>query len=264
MMPSSAVRPDGFFKRHGVHVQRDWIRVQRFHEIVQSVPDLHGARPLACVPESQGIAYELLPDHVALAALTGSSDHRGQLVRAAKLLAAFHAVSVSDAGVAGPRVQRLDVFDLAREDCATLEAAMLPGFFWGDCWQGNILLAARKVYFIDPLPNRWLFDPEADVASGAIDLAMLYMSVFFCHPLSRLMRLDVRSLIDAADAMLDAYVTTASAQGTEVAVRRLARLLAVRYIDTCRLRLPAPVAIARRWVSRSILHSLDGILDWRR
>lgn len=263
MTSSPGISHAVYVKRHGVHVRRDWERVRRFAEIVESVEGLSTARPLACDPKRGEIVYERLSDPIALSALTGTDEHRALLVRAARLLAGFHRIPVP--GIAGlpPREQGIDAFALGPDDCVTLRNTLPSGFFWGDCWQGNVLLSAGELHFIDPLPNRWLFDKDAMTANGGIDLAMLYMSVFFCFPLRRLFRLDVQAHVVAAEEMLAAYLSAAGAHGAKGAIRRLARLIAVRYIETCHLRLPAPIAAARRYTSGRILRLLDDVLDWR-
>lgn len=252
----------GFVKRHGEHLRRDWDRLASFVDVVEAVPGLRTARALACDWDSGEIVYERILDHANLSALTGRAGHPDLLTRAARLLANFHAAPVPHTLSVPRRLQPLEAFDLEPVECMRLQDALPTGFFWGDCWQGNVLVSQDQIYFVDPIANRWLFDVEATVANAGIDLAMLYMSVLFCHPLHRLALLDSNMLVETAEAMLWAYLDAASARGVATTIRRLARQLAVRYIDTCRFRLPAPIALLRRHASHRILGKVDDMLDW--
>lgn len=246
-----------YVKRHDEWVADDWVLVRRFANQIAHVPGVRTASPLWC-DESQGcIGYERLSDlHPLLSRGEWPADETLRTIGAR--LAAFHAVPVSGAANAYP----LESLGLSRDEALLLSSTLPAGMFWGDCWHGNIFVPAwGEVIFLDPVPNRWLFDRGHDVACGAIDIAMLHMSLYLCHPLHHLLRVDPQAALVKGSVLLRAYLDTCAATALYAPLVRLSRLLAGRYVEAYRRRLSLPIAILKEHASRRILARVDHILD---
>lgn len=249
-----------FVKHHGPTVTDDWFRAQLFSRLVAQVDGLRTARPLWIDESSQRIGYEWLPALQPFidrptAALTDD------LRRLGALLAALHAVAMPDEL---PARYPLAALGLDGSEVARLDAQLPCGMFWGDCWHGNIFRGeGAAIYVVDPLPNRWLFEPGWVRANGVIDIAMLHMSLFFCHPSTRLLTFDPRHYMAPAAALLEAYLGFHDAADLAPLVLRVSRTLAIRYIAAYRRRLAYPLARFKIWRSHRILRKLDSSLKWR-
>lgn len=249
-----------FVKHHGPTVTDDWSRAQLFSRLVANVEGLRTARPLWVAEASQRIGYEWLPALQPLidrpiAALTDD------LRRLGALLATLHSVDVADVS---PVCYPLATLGLGGAEIARLDAQLPSGMFWGDCWHGNIFRGeGSAIYVVDPLPNRWLFEPGWVRANGVIDIAMLHMSLFFCHPSTRLLTIDSRRYLAPAAALLEGYLGFHDAANLTPLVLRVSRTLAIRYIAAYRRRLAYPLARLKIWRSHRLLRMLDSILEWR-
>jgi hypothetical protein len=249
-----------FIKEHGPSVSEDWARVGDFARVVACVEGLCTAQPLWLDEGSQRIGYQWL----RLRPVIGLRPAvlAAQLRRFGVLLAALHAVDVPAPGLAAYPLASLG---LAKPEIALLGARLPCGLFWGDCWHGNVFRGdGAAICVIDPLPNRWVFEPGYRLANGVIDLAMLHMSLFFCHPVARLLAMDPHRYEPPASALLQGYLDAVGAAELAPLVKRVSRTLAIRYIEGYRRRLARPLAELKVWRSHRILRMLDGTLAWEK
>ncbi|HMM75437.1 MAG TPA: hypothetical protein PJ986_07005 [Gammaproteobacteria bacterium] len=249
---------DIFVKHHGSNVETDWKRVNLFSAIVEQLDDVRTARPRWMDTSKGTIGYERI-EGLRPALARPINQLPIVMARIGKALAHLHAVREMDASpLSGVRAED-------KEGAATIaeHSDVESGFFWGDCWHGNIFTDTYdRLVFIDPLPNRWLFPNQTYRASVLIDLAMLHMSIYFCHPLIRLLRLDHRRYRMAGEKLLESYEEAAKTPLTRSCALRSSREMALRYIDTYRARLPPPLAELKRRVSCRLVSRLDAASCW--
>jgi len=236
-----------FVKQHGEFTTRDWQRVVWFHNMVEAVPGLRTARPLWSDADGGTIGYEHLGGLTPL--LQSTDEVADKLPAIATRLRALHAV-----GIGAPRepgtCMALSGLGISPGDAAQLEAGLPYGVFWGDCWHGNIFMPKPDdVVFLDPLPNRWMFEPRPLWASGAVDLAMLRMSLYLCHPLRAQLHLNYRRISTWVHSLTRSYLDACGTPELAGPVHRLTIALAERYIAAYRLRLPPTLALAKRALS---------------
>jgi hypothetical protein len=262
---SLAPPPDtDFRKAHGATILADWLRVRLFADIIAKIPGLSTPTPRWMDRAEACIGYAYLPD-------LRPSLNRGQALtrnfaRIRTLLARFHAAPLESPLLEGHPVRcyPLEDFGLSHPEVAVLERSFPAGMFFGDCWHGNIFMRDdRSITFLDPLPNRWIFDSSYLRACGALDLAMLHMSLYFCHPLARTISDNARQYIPVGTALIDGYLSEVRAESARPALLRLSRILATRYISAYSQRLRWPLAITKQWLSKRVMYQIDKSIEWR-
>lgn len=257
MKVHGAVKP--FIKRHDVNTASDWSRVTMFSALIARVDGLATATPLWKDESSGVIAYERLP---ALRPLLHEHTKESTFRRFGLLLARLHMLGLPASATSGPiSTYPMSGFKLEPPELRLLERLPI-GFFWGDCWHGNVFVHDDgRFYVIDPLPHRWLFDNQHLLANGAMDLAMLHMSLFFSHRLTKLMWFDPGELMPHAKRLLEGYLTEVGALPALPVLNRLSRILATRYIAAYRHRLVWPIAIGKQKLSARVMSKLDERVD---
>lgn len=254
-----------FIKHHGSRSSIDWVRVKILFDVCTRVEGLDAAEPVWVDPELGQIAYKRIVGLRPLLRPGGALENR--MSRIGSLLAKFHQVSIRHLhpSMAASNSYPLGAFALPEGDTSVLNDTLPIGMFHGDCWHGNIWETSDNTFVIlDPLPNAWMFEYRHDVGCGGIDLAMLHMSLFMCHPLVRHVATNILEMEAASDALIEGYLESVNAPVGRVrpAILRLSRELASRYVKGYAQRLVWPLAVLKSVIGRKIIGKLDHKLHW--
>ena len=231
-----------FTKQHGDSVISDSRRLRILADICQQTDGVVTPTVLQ-VDRSRGlIDYQYLDLSNPLTRRIGETD---PFWKAGLILSGMHAAAFDYS----PDEFRTDPFPLqllgvSKCDADMLSEALPPGWFHSDFWHGNIFFLHDDILVvIDPLPASFLFPDRFILASGAVDVVTMYMSLIAVHPLIRQITLPLKSRITSAGAFLEAYLHGRGIGVRDVAdaVRRAADAFAFEWIGKSSQRLAWPV-----------------------
>lgn len=249
-------------KFHGVYVESDWERLRALRQICDQVEGVSTPLALSVDAADQSILYEYATFPIPLVERVDDGKIFSSLGR---LLARMHQASFSiELGHFSDNPYPLDTFGMSADELALLQAVIPVGWFHSDFWHGNVFFGTDMV-IIDPLPaRRWLFEDRYIRASGALDLASMYMSLLLCHPLHKQVWLDIDPYIHAGDMLLEGYLSEVAVD-SDVArrtIRKLSRIVGLKFVDGYARRLARPLALVKRKVALKILHRVDEKIHW--
>lgn len=252
-----------FVKKHGSDVAEDWASVQQLDALCRQIQDIHTATPLSFDAANGTISYEYLEGLEP--ALSRSGRARVAPRRIGGAIAQLHLARSSD-DVVGDRTAAdpLRLLNMTSECSDSLMTQFPRGFFHGDCWYGNVLTdTGGRLIVLDPIPNPYVFGrPKMERACGALDLGMMFMSVFFCIPLAHMARPALAARLDTADEILCGYADTAGISICRKEFLFMSRQLALRHIASYRQRLAFPIALIKTVAAGKILRELDIAIGW--
>ena len=255
-----------YIKQHGSNLIKDWIRVSLLYNITRETKSWRTPFPIKADIHTRCIAYERL-DHCKPLHSLGRKKFIAVFRVIGERLFDLHSASIRRAwiykyGSAGEFP--LATLGVPEKNVKILERHLPRGLLHGDCWYGNILLDPNEnLVLMDPLPNKDVVGMDYLTANGVIDIAMLYMSLFICHPLLKQIQPISEAAIEAGANLIDGYLHGIQNQEVRKAVMQVSRILALRYIDAYGMRLPSCLAVVKRFAGRSILKNLDRRLDWQ-
>jgi hypothetical protein len=253
-----------YVKKHGPSAVADFRRIQLLVNVCSHVDGLITASPIWIDAERGEIGYERL-DHLR-PIMRNSRNLADRMQKVGVTLAKFHKTKLKNERMNAndsDQIYPLTSFGLPEEDVLALEKHLPFGMFHGDCWHGNFLeTAGGDLVLLDPLPNLHLVNGDYTSACGAIDVAMLYMSVFFCHSAAKHMLTPLPTLIPVGNVFLDGYLEEIAAFEARAAILRLSRIIAYRHVTTYKNRLSPPVAFLKERIGHGIIKKLDPKLAW--
>lgn len=243
----------------------DWKRVG----LLACVCKPHGnctAKPLWVDAEKQTIGYEKLE---GIAPLLHPYFDWGQMMHnAGRLIGDLHAACVDcdDLEPADKAEYPLHLFGLPERDEIALHRSLPVGWFHTDCWHGNFFFRRRdeKILIIDPIPDGYTVQRGFVFANGAIDIAVMHMSIFLCRPLQSELRTNWPRALTAGHALLDGYLEAVGRKdaGVRSALLRLSRRVAVNHVKSYSTRLAVPIAQIKTAIGQAIIRRLDRELHW--
>lgn len=261
-MAESAV--SSYTKVHGASMEVDWQRVNALASLLDADTEATTARPLHCDPERRTITYEYLSDLRPLMRLPEDLLFE-TLARIGRSLAKVHMRAPSTLPSATAS-EKLPLTMLGIDDALEhrVNEHLPTGFFYGDCWHGNIFLGPRDTcVFLDPVQSPWMFGRRNFfVANGIVDLATLHMSLLISHPLLRLLRRDTGSLRRLGDELLEHYLATVGAKDCREDVLAVSRRVAEIYISVYPRRINFVVGSVKAAISRARLDRLAQEAAW--
>lgn len=250
-------------KKHGSKVREDWERVLLLMKACVRVEGVMTPVARDADDSTQTIVYDY---HTFPQPLIERLDDEIAWVRTGEALARLHeAKLVIEGHQFSIQPYPLEQFCASAEDRVLLNGELNPGWFHGDFWHGNVFVdEAGEVIVIDPIPNEVVFSHGYIRASGCLDVAYMYMSILVCHPLRRQMKIDVGSHISAAESFLSAYLRVRGKDSDELmsAIRRLSRILAIKFIEGYDRRLSWPLARIKRVLVHRIVGMVDASVKW--
>lgn len=254
-----------YVKHHGSTVLDDWKRV----ELLARVCEPHGnctAKPLWVNAGEQTIGYERLEDILPL--MHPRFDWEHVMHRAGKLIGCLHVAHVDFDGfeLADKAEYPMHQFGLTESDELALRRSLPMGWFHTDCWHGNFFVHGEdeKILVIDPIPDGYTVQRGFFLANGAVDIAVMHMSIFLCRPLQAELRTDWPRALKAGDALLDGYLETVGTKdaGLRSALLRLSRRVAINHVKSYGSRLTVPIAQIKMAIGQAIIRRLDRELRW--
>ena len=254
-----------FIKHHGKNVVADYSRVKRLWKVCHDVDGLVAPKPLWIDEDKGDIGYTKFEGLVPL--ISACARKPDLMSETGRLLAKLHLATSVEGSVEKLRntFYPINSFGFNSHSSRLLHKHLPLAYFHGDCWHGNIFMhGCENIVILDPIPNFWIFDSKHIWANGAIDLAMLHMSIYLCHSaLSHLRHsLDVYSLL--ADNLLAGYFGAIGNESESVrrAVLSLSREISRRHVLAYRERLSMPIATLKTHIGNRIMKQLDQKLQW--
>lgn len=250
-------------KKHGPTIREDWERVQLLTKACAGMNGVMTPAAREADESAQTIVYDY---HAFPLPLIERLDDKMAWVRTGEALARLHeAKLVIEGHQFSMQPYPLEQFCASAEDRVLLNGELNPSWFHGDFWHGNVFVdETGEVIVIDPIPNEVVFSRGYIRASGCLDVAYMYMSILVCHPLRRQMKIDFGPNIAAAESFLSAYLHVRGKETVELmsAIRRLSRILALRFIDGFDSRLSFPLARVKRVLAHRIVGMVDASVKW--
>lgn len=251
-----------FVKHHGPSIECDLPRLEVLAQICEQVEGVTTARVLHADIPRQKVAYERLALTAPMTSKTGDLE---AMSRIGRLLANMHTAEFSVTSNFNTEPYPLASLGIAQHDARILNEALPPGWFHSDFWQGNVFVQdAGNIVVLDPLPAAFMFPGEHILASGALDVAMMYMSLLIRHPLLTQRFLSFPLHMNAAETFMMSYLEQRNAYDTQVIspLRRVILALAENWISAFSTRLAWPIcAVKRNLAAKSIL-AMEKSEEW--
>ncbi|MGI9262426.1 MAG: hypothetical protein ACR2QR_10350 [Woeseiaceae bacterium] len=257
---------DTFVKFHGPSVEDDWRHVNALMELTANTSRLRTAVPLSADQDQRRISYEWLGDLPRMITLTGAAL-ADAIAIVGSGLAHIHEQGTACAsldGLGNSPMLPLESFGIEPTTVSKMESRLPIGLFHGDCWHGNVLVDdAGECVLIDPIQSPWLFGSKRYLlASGAVDLATMHMSLIVSFTLLRLMRNDLDEQIELGNVLLESYLQRFDALSLREDVLRLSRAIAIQYISSYPTRINVLVGWIKLLLSKKMIADVDAKLAW--
>lgn len=254
-----------FTKWHGPTVERDSRRLEALAQVCRQVEGVTTAAVRQVDFRRQEIVYEYLELATPLGRITRNSD---VFALAGRLLARMHMARLSiDEFDFSPKPYPLTSIGVATADAVSLEHALPPGWFHADFWHGNVFaLPDGRIAVIDPIPPAGFFPRKYILACGALDVAMMYMTLLTVNPLVTQLTMSVSERLEAAETFLAAYLRARNAysEGVVASVRRVAHHLSEAWVRRSAGRLAYPVHILKKIAITKTVSTVDRVVGWRK
>lgn len=253
-----------FRKKHQNNIASDLVRIQYLAAICNELNGVKTCHVVETNEKENFIDYEYI-------------DTSRPLIKSLKnectwfdlgiMLAKIHTASI---GILGPidtaSKYSLQAFGLSSSEEKHLDELFGISWFHGDFWHGNIFNSIDGGFIIiDPIPSMSIFSDEAHFANGLLDVATMYMSLHFVHPIYRQIRIDPNIYTKSANEFLLAYIQErgVGSEDTLYLARRIARVLAKKFISSYKRRLSPPLAIIKEMLALKIMTNLDKNINWK-
>ena len=253
-----------YVKFHGSDVQDDWLRVKALAQLVDTIPEISTARPISIDVTQETISYQRLNNLQRIADLPHT-----QLLEVVRTLgraiAKIHAQGMTVEALRKFATSPALPLELISDDTDIEKAVAdrLPvGFFHGDCWHANVLVAnSETLILIDPIPRPWILGNRRYLrANGIADIATLHMSFLYSHRLPRLLTASIEGQIAVGDTLINSYLEYFDAADLRRFVLRLSRAIAITYISSYPTRINPLVGRIKLALSKRRISVIDKIL----
>lgn len=251
-----------FVKHHGPSIERDLARLKALSQICDQVEGVTTARVLHADFKRQKVSYERLP---LKEPITSKTDDLESMARVGKLLAKMHTAKFSVTPEFSTEPYPLESLGIAKHDAIILNEAFPPGWFHSDFWHGNVFTQdADNIVVIDPLPATFMFSGKYIIASGVLDVAMMYMSLVITHPILRQRFICIPLQVRAAEAFFMSYLKQRNVCDIRVinALRRVICIIAEKWISAISTRLAWPLCIAKKSLATKSILTMEKCEEW--
>lgn len=251
-----------FIKHHGPLIAQDLPRLEALNCICKQVEGVTTARILHVNERRHTVTYE----HLALKEpMNSKAEDLEVMSKVGRLLAKMHAAKFPVPNNLSNEPYPLESLGIECRDAKILADALPPGWFHSDFWHGNVFTPSdSNIVVIDPLPAEFMFSRKFFIASGALDAAMMYMSLLLRHPLLKQCFLSVPTQVTAAETFLTSYLEQRNACSTQVieSLRRVILRLADIWISAFSARLAWPIYTAKRARTTQLILALERSEQW--
>lgn len=252
-----------FRKKHGDSLLNDWQRLLALEQVCEKVDGAMTPKALRNDLKTSTIIYEHWALHTPLASLVG---HPYIYTRVGQILAKVHREPFDiDMRTFSRAPYPLLEIGIDPRDADILDAYFPPAWFHGDFWHGNVFIQPNdNVVIIDPLPSQYMLNTKHICAPAYLDIAFMYMSIIFCHPLRKQIYIDIDKHILAAEHFLEGYIQEQKITCPEVlnSIRRVSRVLALRFIRGHLSRLRWPLSSIKYFIALQTLYLTDKKINW--
>lgn len=253
-----------FRKKHQNNIDLDLIRIQQLEEICGRLSGVSACRAVEVNYKENVIGYEYIDTSRPL---IKSLKNEHAWFDLGKTLAKIHTTSIDILGpIDTEKKYSLQEFGLSASEEKFLDDLFGMSWFHGDFWYGNVFKSIDDGFIvIDPIPSMSIFREKAYFANGLLDVATMYMSLHFVHPISRQLRIDPNTYTKPADNFLLAYSKERGIDSEDALylARKVARELAKRFISSYKRRLMPPLAAIKEFLAHNTLAKLDKNINWK-
>ncbi|WP_312224263.1 hypothetical protein [Stutzerimonas nitrititolerans] len=253
-----------FVKNHGPSIEYDLPRLEVLAHICEQVAGVTTARVLHADMPRQKVVYERL---VLTEPMESKIDDLEIMSRVGRLLANMHTAEFTVTPDFSAEPYPLESLGIDQHDAKMLTEALPPGWFHSDFWHGNVfVLDVGNIVVIDPLPAAFMFSRKHILASGALDVAMMYMSLLLVHPLLKQFFLSAPPHMAAAEKFLMSYLEQRDACSKQIvtSLRRVIRCLAEIWVSKLSARLVWPICAAKRTLATKSILAMEKTEEWRK
>lgn len=253
---------NSFVKHHGPLIAQDLPRLEVLSYICEQVEGVTTARVLHVDKRRHTVTYE----HLTLKEpMNSKAEDLDAMSKVGRLLANMHAAKFPIPNELSEEPYPLESLGIDYRDAKILAKALPPGWFHSDFWHGNVFTPdGSNIMVIDPLPAAFMFSRKYILASGALDVAMMYMSLLLLHPLIKQYFLSVPTQMTAAETFLTSYLEQRDACSKQVvvALRRVILRLADTWISALSTRLAWPIYTAKKARATQLIVNLKESEEW--
>jgi len=246
-----------YVKQHGPGVEADWLRYRLFEDTASKLDKLHVPRAVFKDKDKGTISYEYY--NFPPASLHYLDNPQAWFFVGSQLAKLqVQNVRVPDGLMPDPFL--LGSLGIDASDQRLLSCLPVT-WMHGDFWHGNVFLdGMEQIIVIDPIPAPFMPFSDHVTASGAVDAAFMYMSLFVCHPLKKQTFIRAPKVRTAAESFLDGYAgTSPDSSELKKALRRLAARLAEIWVAGYWRRLPYPIAAVKVLATRKSLNYMKSV-----
>ena len=253
-----------FVKNHGPSIEYDLPRLEVLAHICEQVAGVMTARVLHADMPRQKVVYERL---VLTEPMESKIDDLEIMSRVGRLLANMHTAEFTVTPDFSAEPYPLESLGIDQHDAKVLSEALPPGWFHSDFWHGNVFVPdVGNIVVIDPLPAAFMFSRKYILASGALDVAMMYMGLLIRNPLLMQCFLSVPNHMAAAETFLMSYLEQRDACSMKIisVLRKVIRCLAEKWISEFSARLVWPICAAKRTLATKSILAMEKTEAWRK
>lgn len=255
---------NNFVKHHGPVIAQDLPRLNALNYICEQVDGVTTARVLHVNEHRHTVTYEHL---ILNEPMNSKIDDLEVMSKVGILLAKMHTTEFPVPNDLSNEPYPLESLGIDYRDAKILADALPPGWFHSDFWHGNVFTPNNSnIVIIDPLPAEFMFSRKFVIASGALDAAMMYMSLLLLHPLLKQYFLSTPTQVAAAETFLTSYLEQRDACSTRVveSLRRVILRLADIWISALPTRLIWPIYAAKKARAGQLILTLERSEQWTR
>ena len=253
---------NSFVKHHGPLIAQDLPRLNALNCICEQLDGVTTARVLYVDERRHTVAYE----HLDLKdPMNSKADDPEVMSNVGRLLAKMHTTNFPVPNDLSNEPYPLESLGIGYRDAKILADALPPGWFHSDFWHGNVFTPNdSSIVVIDPLPAEFMFSRKFVIASGALDVAMMYMSLLLRHPYLKQCFLSTPTQITAAEFFLRSYLEQRDACSTRVieSLRRVILCLADIWVSALPTRLTWPIYAAKQARASQLIRALERSEQW--
>lgn len=253
-----------FRKKHQNNIALDLIRIRQLEEICVRLSGVRACRAVETNFKDNIIGYDYIDTSRPL---IKSLKNKRVWFDLGTALAKIHTTSIDMLSYIDIANQsKLQAFGLSVSEEKLLDEMFGISWFHGDFWYGNVFNSSDGGFIvIDPIPSMSIFSEEAHFANGLLDVATMYMSLHFVHPMFRQLTKDPNNYTKPADIFMLAYMKERGIDSEDACylTRRIARVLANRFINSYKMRLIFPLAAIKKMLALKVMATLDKKINWK-
>lgn len=241
-----------FVKNHGLQVDADWERINRFYLAAGQTASIVAPKPLEKRSSAGEIAYPRLDCSRPI--FNQGRQNPMTFQRFGAALFELHSATNEDSVSLDERVKALVRFGLSPTPARILASSFPNGLCHGDCWHGNVFCKSEGRFIVlDPIPAPLMIEWMPNSAPGCIDLAYFCTSLFLGHRLIAFPKLDTNLLNHFASLTVRGYFMYHKKAVPYTEFYALCARISELWIAQFQARLTFPVRLAKEYLSHLLV-----------